>query len=92
MPATFALVQVEQIIASGRVADEVLRLARVQLADVIVMGAKSSWATHLSSLGTTAHRVISHAECPVLLLPGHLCGAKGGPLESEERPRELAIS
>jgi nucleotide-binding universal stress UspA family protein len=58
----------EHWVAIGRPAEEILLASREKNADLIVMGAKPSWLTNLGSMGTTAHRIICHAESPVLLL------------------------
>jgi nucleotide-binding universal stress UspA family protein len=58
----------EHWIAIGRPAEEILLASHQKSTDLIVMGAKPSWLTHLGAIGTTAHRIICHAESPVLLL------------------------
>lgn len=61
---------VVQSVAHGKVAQEILHSAKEHRADLIVMGARHSWVPHVVAIGTTAQRVLSHAECPVLLLRG----------------------
>lgn len=63
-------IPVEPLLITGKIGLEILRLAKEQRADLIVMGARDSWMTHVTTIGTTAHRVLSHAECPVLILRG----------------------
>jgi nucleotide-binding universal stress UspA family protein len=58
----------EHWVAIGRPAEEILLAAHEKNADLIVMGSKPSWLTNLAAIGTTAHRIVCHAESPVLLL------------------------
>jgi nucleotide-binding universal stress UspA family protein len=58
----------EHWVAVGRPANEILRAAEERKADLIIMGAKHSLLAGLGAIGTTAHRVIGHASCPVLFL------------------------
>ncbi len=58
---------VETIVESGEAGDAIVRVARQQQANLVVMGLhrRSPFlAAHFSS--TTAHHVITHASCPVL--------------------------
>jgi nucleotide-binding universal stress UspA family protein len=59
----------EYFVERGNPADRILELAHLRESDLIVMGVKPEVgvpgaATHLPI--TTAHKVVSHAECPVL--------------------------
>ena len=59
-------VTVEAVVGLGKAAPEILRCARDASADVIVMGLYGHTATRLALLGSTTHRVIRDAPCPVL--------------------------
>ena len=59
----------EYFVVHGNPADRILDLAHVRESDLIVMGVKQKGgvpgaATHLPI--ATAHKIVSHAECPVL--------------------------
>jgi nucleotide-binding universal stress UspA family protein len=58
----------EVIVETGVPADAILELARNRAADLIVMGVHRSRTPHASAHvpWRTAHRVICHADCPVL--------------------------
>lgn len=59
-------VPVEQRLAVGRPAAEILRYARDHQADLIVMGVRGRSQLDLTFFGSTANRVVQRAECPVL--------------------------
>ena len=59
----------EYFVEQGNPADRILELARLRESDLIVLGVKPEdgvpgAATHLPI--STAHKVVSHAPCPVL--------------------------
>ena len=58
----------EIVVETGSVADRILNLATDLPADIMVMGARGvgSFAEMASHFGSTAHRVVSLAHCPVL--------------------------
>ena len=58
----------EVVVETGSVADRILNLAADLCADIIVMAARGvgSFAEMASHFGSTAHRVVSLAPCPVL--------------------------
>jgi nucleotide-binding universal stress UspA family protein len=61
--------QSQFVVGFGKAAEQILSVARERNADLIVLGAKSAnghivAATHL--LSATAHKVVSHATCPVM--------------------------
>ena len=58
----------EHWVVIGHPAEEILRAAREKQVDLMVMGAKPSRLADFGPLGSTAHRIICHAACPVLLL------------------------
>lgn len=60
----------------GRPAPEILRFAREQRVDLVVMGAHGRTAMKHVLLGSVAERVVRRADCPVLTI----------------RPRELGVS
>jgi len=57
---------VETVLASGRPAQEIARLARDTVADLIVLGVHGRGAVDLTLFGSTTHRVIRQAPCPVM--------------------------
>ena len=65
----FASCKPEFFVERGNPADRILELARLRESGLIVLGVKPEEgvpgaATHL--LNATAHKIVSHAECPVL--------------------------
>jgi nucleotide-binding universal stress UspA family protein len=57
---------VEAVIAAGTPKREILELASARAADLIVLGVSGRGAVDLAVLGSTAHHLVRHAECPVL--------------------------
>jgi nucleotide-binding universal stress UspA family protein len=65
----------EVAVEFGESAERIVETARKRGADIIVLGVRDAAgrlgaATHLE--GTTAHKVVAHAPCPVLTVPGRL--------------------
>jgi nucleotide-binding universal stress UspA family protein len=60
---------VQTLSASGNPSREILEVARARLADLIVMGVAGRGAIDLALLGSTTHKVVRHAPCPVLTVP-----------------------
>jgi nucleotide-binding universal stress UspA family protein len=60
---------VQALAASGNPGREILDVARTRLADLIVMGVAGRGAIDLALLGSTTHKVVRHAPCPVLTVP-----------------------
>jgi nucleotide-binding universal stress UspA family protein len=60
----------EEVIAFGRPAAEIMRVAREREAEVIVMGVHGRNALDLLLFGSTTNHVIRAAPCPVLTIPG----------------------
>lgn len=58
--------RVEEIVASGKAHAAILRLAAERGAELVVMGAQGSDALGRSLFGSTAHKVMRAAACPVL--------------------------
>ena len=63
----------EYFVEQGNAAEKILELARFRESDLIVLGVKAETgvpgaATHLPI--STAHKVVSHATCPVLTIRG----------------------
>jgi nucleotide-binding universal stress UspA family protein len=58
-------------VVSGAPASEIMRYARDQNADVIVLGSHGHGFMERLMLGSVAERVVRHAACPVLLVPHH---------------------
>ena len=64
----------EPRVSEGEPAREILRVAKEQLSDLIVVGAKGSTPLGRILLGSTAEFVLNHSPCSVLLIrnpPGH---------------------
>jgi nucleotide-binding universal stress UspA family protein len=61
---------VEELVAVGKAHREILRLARENRADLIVMGAQGADALGQMIFGSTVHRVVRMAPCPVLSVRG----------------------
>jgi nucleotide-binding universal stress UspA family protein len=57
---------VEQVVTRGRAPHDIVRLAKDQGADLVVLGVRGRGAINLALLGSTAHYVIREAACPVL--------------------------
>jgi nucleotide-binding universal stress UspA family protein len=58
--------QVEEIVATGQAAPEILRLAADREAGVIVMGVHGRGLLDLMAFGSVTHQVVREAACPVL--------------------------
>lgn len=58
----------EPICRSGKPAEEIIKLASRQRADLIVMGAKGLGAIARFLLGSVSTRVVQHAHCTVLVV------------------------
>ena len=56
----------EDIVVLGRPAEEIVRVARRRAEDVIVLGVHGRNALDLALFGSTTHRVVREAPCPVL--------------------------
>jgi nucleotide-binding universal stress UspA family protein len=59
--------EVETVVAVGAPFDILRALARERSADLIVMGAGGHGAARLLWLGSTTHKIVRSAECPVLI-------------------------
>jgi nucleotide-binding universal stress UspA family protein len=57
---------VASIVLTGTPRDEILACARNRHADLIVLGVSGHGAVERALLGSTAHGVVRHSECPVL--------------------------
>src|SRR5262245_6187550 len=57
----------QEVVTCGKASREILRCAREHAADLIVMGAHGREAISLGWLGSTTHKVIHGASCPVLV-------------------------
>ena len=57
---------VTPVVLTGTPRDEILACARHQHADLIVLGVSGHGAIERAFLGSTAHGVIRHSDCPVL--------------------------
>jgi universal stress protein A len=63
-------VKTKLTIVEGRPADRIVRAARANRADLIVMGTHGRTGLSRLLLGSVAARVISHSPCPVLTVRG----------------------
>ncbi len=66
---TFPGVQVETIIAQGMSSDQITKYADTCDADIIVMGKTGTGKIERFFIGSTASKVIQHANCQVLCIP-----------------------
>ena len=64
----FARARVTSEISSGRPADEIVRIARIRKADVIVAGRRGAGGFPRLLLGSTAERLVRLSPIPVLLV------------------------
>jgi nucleotide-binding universal stress UspA family protein len=62
--------ETEELIATGRPHEQIVRLARERDADLIVMGVHGRSALNLTLFGSTVNQVVRHASCPVVTVPG----------------------
>ena len=53
----------------GPAADALLRVAGAQGADLVVLGSRGRGDLAAAVLGSTSHKVLNHAPCPVLIVP-----------------------
>jgi nucleotide-binding universal stress UspA family protein len=58
--------EVQTLVLTGNPGRQIVEAARSRLADLIVMGVTGRGALDLALLGSTTHRVVRHAPCPVL--------------------------
>jgi nucleotide-binding universal stress UspA family protein len=66
VPAAPGLASVETIALAGHPGRQIVAVARDRSADLIVMGVSGRGAIDLAVLGSTTHRVLREACCPVL--------------------------
>ena len=62
--------EVSQLVVTGTPRDEILACARTRRAGLIVLGVSGRGALERAFLGSTAHGVVRHSECPVLTVRG----------------------
>jgi nucleotide-binding universal stress UspA family protein len=60
--------QAQEELAVGKPWREILRTAAERRSDLIVMGVRGRNAVDLAVFGSTAHRVVRRAHCPVLVI------------------------
>ncbi len=60
---------VDTVVLRGKPSREIAAFAREHHADLIVMGASGRGALDLALLGSTTHKVLHRAPCPVLTVP-----------------------
>jgi nucleotide-binding universal stress UspA family protein len=61
---------VSEVVRRGNPAEQIILFAREHAVDLIVLGAEPHHFLEFSALGRTSERVMRHAPCSVLLLPG----------------------
>lgn len=61
-------VAVRDLVAEGRAHEEILRVAREEAPQLIVLGAHGHGALERMLFGSTSHRVVREAPCPVLIV------------------------
>jgi universal stress protein A len=59
------------VIATGDAADEIVRVANDEAADLIVIATHGLTGWRHLVFGSVAEKVIRHADCPVLVVPVH---------------------
>lgn len=75
-------VAVRDLVAEGRAHEEILRVARQESPQLIVLGAHGSGAFERMLFGSTSQRVVREAPCPVLIVRPLLSSkARGGVAE-----------
>lgn len=68
--ARAARVRARGLLLEGIVSDRIVRAAKAQRADTIVMGTHGRTGLSRFILGSVASRVVAHAACPVLTVRG----------------------
>jgi len=63
--------QFSPLVRSGNAAEQILKMARAENIDLIVLGAQHKPFLEATILGTTTIRVMRHARCPVLTVLQH---------------------
>ena len=58
----------ESVLLHGRPADEIVRYAESEGADLLVIGSRGLNALQEFTIGSVSHKVIKHAKCPVLVV------------------------
>jgi nucleotide-binding universal stress UspA family protein len=61
-------VAVRDLVAEGRAHEEILRVARQEAAQLIVLGSHGGGALERMLFGSTSHHVVREAPCPVLVV------------------------
>jgi len=59
----------EVCVEKGKPAEVILDVAKQKQADLIVMGTRTHTQLSQIVMGSTAHQVLFHAHCPVLIVP-----------------------
>lgn len=60
----------EPVLVVGRPATEILKIAKERQADLIIMGVHGRGGLDLAVFGSTTHRVVREAPCPVMTVRG----------------------
>ena len=58
----------ELVLLHGRPADEIIRYADKNKADLVVIGSRGLNALQEFAIGSVSHKVIKHVKCPVLVV------------------------
>lgn len=64
----FTGLEVEEVIAHGEAASEIVRIARERAVDLIVIASHGRTGLKRMLFGSTAESVVRHAPCPVLVV------------------------
>jgi nucleotide-binding universal stress UspA family protein len=75
-------VEYECDVAEGPAAAAITRAAEVQEADEIIIGSRGVGRVR-ALLGSVAHDVIHHAQCPVTVIPERMVDSRTGPRAAE---------
>jgi nucleotide-binding universal stress UspA family protein len=62
-------IQTQVIVESGNAGNEIVRLAKEQKADLIIISVHGETGGHHFIFGGVATKVVRHAPCPVLVIP-----------------------
>ena len=68
LATTHPALRVQRLLAAGHVPDEILRGADTHAADLVVLGARGAGVLRRLVLGSTAERLLPHAQRPLLIV------------------------
>jgi len=74
--------EISEVVLEGDAAERIVELARVQKADLVVLGAEHRRFLEFTTLGRTTERVMRYSPCTVLLVPHDGMPGEAGPLRA----------